>query len=81
MAMIAERAFTSRATMHRLERGDPGVSMGIYASVMHALGLIDQLADVADPSRDEVGLARADETLPKRARPKRTQRSADVDDE
>jgi transcriptional regulator with XRE-family HTH domain len=42
MAVVAERAFTSRATLQRVEAGDPGVSMGIYASVLQALGLLDR---------------------------------------
>ena len=33
---------------------DPGVSLGAYASVMQALGLIDGLADVV--ADDKVGL-------------------------
>ena len=37
MAVLADRAFTSRATLQRVEAGDPAVSMGIYAAVMHSL--------------------------------------------
>ncbi len=29
MGVIAERAFTSRSTLQRIEAGDPGVGMGI----------------------------------------------------
>jgi len=39
-----------------VEEGDYRVSIGIYASVLQALGMIDGLADVADVRRDEVGL-------------------------
>ncbi len=35
----AEAAGISRVTLHRLERGEPTVNMGAYASVMLALGL------------------------------------------
>jgi transcriptional regulator with XRE-family HTH domain len=34
----AEAAGISRVTLHRLERGEPTVNMGAYASVMLALG-------------------------------------------
>jgi|SRR5690554_1805668 len=70
MQVVANRAFTSRQTLQRIEKGDPGVGMGIYAAVMHALGLLDRLAIVADPTLDEVGLARMDDSLPQRVRPR-----------
>jgi hypothetical protein len=40
MSVVAERAFTSRATLQRVEEGDPGVGIGIYAAVLYALGLL-----------------------------------------
>lgn len=79
METVAKRAFTSRETLHRVERGDPGVGGGIYGSVIHALGLIDQLSLVADPAKDEVGAARAAEALPQRARPRRSRIDKDND--
>lgn len=48
MAVVAERAFTSRSTLQRVEAGDTSVSIGIYASVLRALGLLDGLSKVAD---------------------------------
>lgn len=71
MAVVAERAFTSRATLQRVEAGDPSVGMGIYAAVLLALGLLDGLGDVADISRDSVGQALASAELPKRVHMKR----------
>lgn len=68
MVVVAERAFTSRSTLQRVEAGDPAVSIGIYAAVLHALGLMDSLDRLADPSLDPVGQALADETLPQRVR-------------
>lgn len=68
MRVIAERAGISRPTLQRVERGDPGVGAGIYASVLHALGLLDDLDVVADPLRDEVGQARSDAATSRRAR-------------
>ena len=54
--VLAERAFTSRKTLAKVEDGDHRVSIGIYASVLHALGMIDGLSELADASHDEVGL-------------------------
>ena len=68
MAVVAERAFTSRSTLQKIEAGDPSVSIGIYAAVLQALGLLDGLDDVADVSRDDVGQALASANLPKRVR-------------
>lgn len=68
MAVVADRAFTSRSTLQRVEEGDPAVSIGIYAAVLHALGLLDGLAKVAAPATDVVGQALADAALPKRIR-------------
>lgn len=67
MQVVAERASTTRQTLQRVERGEPSVSMGIYAQVMHALGLLDELAVLAHPGTDEVGLARSVQQLPQRA--------------
>lgn len=67
-AILAERASTSRVTLGRVERGDPGVSIGIYAMVLFALGLEERLADVADPRHDAVGLQLEEERLPQRVR-------------
>jgi transcriptional regulator with XRE-family HTH domain len=68
MALLAERAFVSRATLSRVERGDPGVSMGIYATVLFVLGMVDRIGGLASAERDQVGLALEDERLPKRVR-------------
>ena len=59
---------TSRKTLQRVEEGDFGVSIGIYASVLHALGLLEGLGELADPSNDELGIALASAKLPKRIR-------------
>lgn len=71
MAVVADRAFTSRVTLQRVEAGDPAVSMGIYAAVMHTLGLLNHLGQAADPSKDQVGQALAHASLPQRIRPRR----------
>ncbi len=69
--VVATRAFTSRPTLHRVEQGDAGVSIGIYAAVLQALGFLERLDQLADPSRDSTGLALAAEALPQRIRLRR----------
>jgi transcriptional regulator with XRE-family HTH domain len=71
MAVVAERAFTSRSTLQKVEEGDTNVGIGIYAGVLQALGLLNGLGDIADLSRDSVGQALASAELPKRVRIKR----------
>ena len=65
-ALMAERAMLSRTTLHRIERGDPGVSLGNYARVLFVLGLERGLRELADPGRDVVGLDLEADRLPKR---------------
>ncbi|WP_306150258.1 MULTISPECIES: helix-turn-helix domain-containing protein [unclassified Roseibium] len=66
MAVVAERAFTSRSTLQKIEAGDWNVGIGIYASVLQALGLLDDLGSIADISRDKVGQSLASANLPRR---------------
>jgi len=50
---VAQRAGVSRATLHKIEKGDPSVAMGSYFMVLNVFGLengVEQLA--AD---DELG--------------------------
>ncbi len=67
---IAERAGISRKTLYRAERGDPAVSLGIYARVLQALRLEQDLAKLA--ADDELGRKLQDAGLVTRRRaPKR----------
>lgn len=68
ISVVAERAFVSRNTIARVERGDVGVAVGTYATVLFVLGLEGRLADLADPLADEVGMALGTYRLPKRVR-------------
>ena len=65
---MSERAFISRTTLVRAEKGDPGVSLGIYASILFVLGLTERLTNLVDPSNDHIGQALEEEHLPKRIR-------------
>ena len=67
-ATMAERALISRTTLGKVERGDPGVSMGNYATVLFVLGMEDGLAELADRKRDGLGLDLLEERLPQRVR-------------
>ena len=40
--LVAQRAGISRATLWKVEQGNPSVAMGIYAAVLHALQGMDQ---------------------------------------
>ena len=64
MELVAERAGTSRATLYRIERGDPNVRIGAYMLVLQALGLLKGFGDVKDALGEQLGA----EHLPKRAR-------------
>jgi len=59
---VAQRAGISRKTLYRVELGDPAVALGIYARVMQALGLEQDLALVAVD--DVLGRKLQDAALP-----------------
>ncbi len=71
MAVVAERAFTSRSTLQKVEAGDTNVSVGIYAGVLQALGLLDALSQIADIGNDPVGQALASAAMPRHVHLKR----------
>ena len=68
---MAERAFISRSTLYKVEKGDPTVSMGIYATVLAILGLAEGLSQVADRINDALGLDLDEDRLPKKIMPAR----------
>ena len=68
IAVVAERALISYVTAIKVERGDPGVSLGAVANVLFVLGLADSLGDLAAIQHDEVGQQLASEHLPQRVR-------------
>jgi transcriptional regulator with XRE-family HTH domain len=67
-AILAERASISRTTLYKVEQGDPGVSLGSYATVLFVLGMIEPLAGLAEAKGDAVGLELEEEHLPERIR-------------
>ena len=74
VALLAERASVSRATLANIEKGDAGTAIGNYARVLFSLGLNDRLAELADSRHDETGLALDSERLPQRVRHRRSWR-------
>ncbi len=66
--IMAERAGIARTTLHKIERGDPGVSMGSYVTVLFVLGLLDRVSTLAALPADVVGMRLEEEKLPKRIR-------------
>lgn len=72
---MAERAFISRGTLYKVEKGDPSVSMGIYVTVLSILGLIEGLGNLADRSTDVLGLDIDEDRLPKKVQPRSRKRT------
>jgi hypothetical protein len=52
MAYAADCAMISRSTLHKVERGNPAVSVGIYATILASYGKLDRLANLADARWD-----------------------------
>ena len=65
MAMVMG---VSLGTVQRIERGDPGVAIGNIAMAFLCLNCLDKLANVLDPTVDEIGAAADSLRLPKRVR-------------
>jgi transcriptional regulator with XRE-family HTH domain len=64
--LLAERAGMSRPTLRAIERGDPGVTLGSIANVLHSLGLDSDLDALA--ADDELGRKLQDLALNSRPR-------------
>lgn len=75
-AIAAQRASISRTTLVKIEKGAPGVAIGIYATVLFVLGMADRLADLVAPKNDTVGLQLEEEYLPQRIRVARKKKRA-----
>lgn len=73
--LMAERAGVSRATIGKIEKGDPTTSMGGYASVLFVLGLTDQLNKLVDAAYDLTGRRLDEEKLPQRVRVPRSRKN------
>ncbi|MDE0113127.1 MAG: helix-turn-helix transcriptional regulator [Albidovulum sp.] len=65
---FASRMGVGRSTLARLERGDPGVSIGNVAAALAALGELQRLSGLIDPSKDDAALLLSGRDLPQRIR-------------
>ncbi len=65
---MASRIFISRATLWRMENGDPNVGVGTLATAAFILQLHDRLANLAAPATDALALSLDEGRLPKRIR-------------
>ena len=64
---VAERIGVERHTAADAERGKPSTTVAVYAGLLWALGMIDQLEAVANPAADDEGRTLAMAREPKRA--------------
>lgn len=63
---MAERMRVSPTTVTRLERGDPGVSIGVLMTALWLFGMQDRLATLVAPENDAVGQIASIEATPQR---------------
>src|SRR2546423_2057812 len=52
----AQRVGVSVPTLIRMERGDPAVGAGVYATALWLIGRVQALPDAADPNHDRGAL-------------------------
>ncbi|MGK5084683.1 hypothetical protein WDW37_15420 [Bdellovibrionota bacterium FG-1] len=71
VAMMAERIGVSMNTYIRVEKGNPTVSLGIYAMALFALGLGAVFGDMIESKNDDQGLLLDEQRLPQRVRVKK----------
>jgi transcriptional regulator with XRE-family HTH domain len=69
---VAERMGVGKNTYLRVENGDAGVGLGVYAMALFVLGFGEPLGTLIDVSRDDTGLLLDEERLPKRVRMKKS---------
>lgn len=59
LAAWAQRIGVSEPTLMRMEKGDPSVSMGVYATALWLVGRSQALPDLAAPEHDMGALEEA----------------------
>ena len=65
---VAARPGITRATLRKIEAGNPNVSFNSVPQGLRALGILDQIVDAADPLASDIGRLRAGRLTRKRAR-------------
>ena len=51
ITLVAERAGVSRSSVYAAEAGDPGVAIGIYAGILMAIGMPDE---ITKPCKEDI---------------------------
>jgi len=74
---LAQLALVNRNTIRRLEKGDPGVSLSLMATVLWLLQLDEGLEALAHPSQDRLGLSLSHENMKKRIHMKKEEEEND----
>lgn len=69
-ATWAQRLGVSVPTLIRMERGDPGVAAGIYATALWLMGRAQAIAALADPAEDSGALEIAVRQARQRSKPR-----------
>lgn len=69
---LASKAGLTRPTVTRIERGQPTTAIGAYFSVIWAMGLEKEIANLASPDRDEEGKVLEAARQPKRVSDRRS---------
>jgi hypothetical protein len=72
--LAAQRSLLNRKTIRKIEKGEAGVSIGAYASLLFVFGMTDRLGDLADVRYDRLGFALEEERLPQRVRARKKER-------
>ena len=70
--MVAERIGVARSTYFKVEKGDPTVSMGVYAMTLFVLGFGEVLGEIIDARQDDQGYLLDTARLPERVRTRKT---------
>lgn len=68
---LAAQVLVDRNTIRRLEKGDPGVSLGIMATTLWILQLESDLNALARPENDRLGQSLSEAATKKRVRMKK----------
>ncbi len=69
---LAERIGASLMTVRRLEKGDSKIALHFVVRTLYLFGLLERFNGLADVGMDDVGLAMANEQMPKRIRASKT---------
>jgi transcriptional regulator with XRE-family HTH domain len=65
---LGRKIGVGRDTVAEAEKGKPSTAIAVYAGLLWALGMVEQLVAIADPAADEEGRTLAMAREPKRAR-------------